>query len=313
MVVTSKPGSPKPRRTVDMSALKAASYILTHPGSPPFLEAQSVPANSYKTVTDAWQGLHMIPLLPDSMQYTTFLTEWGMYRYRRMPMGDHVSMDAYNFRFDKVTEGVKDMKRCVDDSLLHSNTLEAVFLKAADYMSLMGRNGIIQNPDKFQFGSKEVKWAGFTIGDDSVKPLPKHTATVRTYPTPVNITDLRSFMALLQQVAYCYAISPAVTPIRHLLRPSVQWKWTKDINDVFEQAKEVIAERVEEGVKLFDPNLHTGLLTDWCQEGIGHIICQKHCDCHTTQGLPGESSPQAPQAGPMDLNCWQVCSVGSRF
>ena len=30
MVVTSKPGSPKPRRTVDMSALKTASYRLTH-------------------------------------------------------------------------------------------------------------------------------------------------------------------------------------------------------------------------------------------------------------------------------------------
>ena len=34
MVVTSKPGSIKPRRTVDMSALKNASYRLTHPGAP---------------------------------------------------------------------------------------------------------------------------------------------------------------------------------------------------------------------------------------------------------------------------------------
>ena len=37
---------------------------------------------------------------------------------------------------------------------------------------------------------------------------------------PVNITDLRSFMALLQQVAYCYAISLAVSQFRHLLKPS---------------------------------------------------------------------------------------------
>ena len=42
MVDTSKPGSPKPRGTVDMSALKTASYRLTHPGAPPFLEAQGV-------------------------------------------------------------------------------------------------------------------------------------------------------------------------------------------------------------------------------------------------------------------------------
>jgi hypothetical protein len=105
MVVTSKPGSTKPRRTVDMSALKTASYRLTHPGAPPFLEAQSVPADSYKSVTDVWQGFHMIPLQKDSREYTNLVTEWGMFRYKRMPMGDHVLMDAYNFWFDKVTSG----------------------------------------------------------------------------------------------------------------------------------------------------------------------------------------------------------------
>ena len=56
MVVTSKPGSTKPRRPVDMSSLKKASYRMTHPGAPPFLEAQNVPAKTFKTVTDAYQG-----------------------------------------------------------------------------------------------------------------------------------------------------------------------------------------------------------------------------------------------------------------
>ena len=114
-----------------MSALKSASYRLIYPGAPPFLEAQSVPANSYKTVTDAWQGFHMIPLHEDSRKYTTILTEWGMYRYKRMPMGDNVSMDAYNYRFNKVTQGVENKKRCVDNSLLYSNSLEKAFYQAA--------------------------------------------------------------------------------------------------------------------------------------------------------------------------------------
>ena len=46
-----------------------------------------------------------------------------MYSYKRMPMGDHVTMDAHNFRFDKVTEQVKNQKRYVDNSLLYSDTL----------------------------------------------------------------------------------------------------------------------------------------------------------------------------------------------
>ena len=91
----------------------------------------------------------------------------------------------------------------------------------------MGNNGIIQWPEKFQFSSKTVAWAGFTINPDSVKPLPKHTEALRTYPTPVYITDMRSFITLLQQVAYCYAISPGVAKIRHLLKPSETWNWTR--------------------------------------------------------------------------------------
>ena len=75
----------------------------------------------------------MIPVHPDSRQYTTFVTEQGMFQYLRMPMGDHVSMDAYNYRFDKVTEKVENLKRCVDDSLIHAKTLEEAFFKTAEY------------------------------------------------------------------------------------------------------------------------------------------------------------------------------------
>ena len=138
MVVTSKPGSTKPRRTVDMSSLKKASYRMTHPGAPPFLEAQNVPTDTFKTVTDAYQGFHMIPLHPDSRKYTMFITEDGMYQYKRMPMGDHVSMDAYNARFDNITKEVEAVKRCVDDSLLYCKTLEGAFHQTAKYLTLMG-------------------------------------------------------------------------------------------------------------------------------------------------------------------------------
>jgi hypothetical protein len=112
---------------------------------------------------------------------------------------------------------------------------------------------------------------------------------------------MRSFKALLQQVAYCYAISPAVAKIRHLLKPSEAWNWTQDINNVFEEAKKGIAEKVKEGVKLYDPKLHTCLLADGCQEGMGHTHCQKHCDCPLEKERPGEKPPLA------DLNC---CKTG---
>ena len=106
MVVTTRPGSKKLRRTVSMSGLKKASNRMTHLGLSPFLQAQDIPPNSYEIVTNAWQGFHMIPLDPESIKFTRFKTEFGRYRYKRNIQGDHVSMDAYNFCFDKITSGV---------------------------------------------------------------------------------------------------------------------------------------------------------------------------------------------------------------
>ena len=50
----------------------------------------------------------------------------------------------------------------------------------------------IQNPEKFQFCQREVHWSGFTIGKDSVRPMPHITKAIRHFPVPVNKTDLRS-------------------------------------------------------------------------------------------------------------------------
>jgi hypothetical protein len=102
---------------------------------------------------------------------------------------------------------------------------------------------------------------------------------------------MRSFMALLQQVAYCYAISLAVAKIKHLLMPSEPWNWTEETNNVFEKAKKMIAKKVKEGMKLYDLKLYTGLVTDWCQERIGNILCQKHCDCPLDKEQSCEKPP----------------------
>ena len=107
----------------------------------------------------------------------------------------------------------------------------------------------------FQFGTKTVEWAGFKIGEKLVRPLQKHTEAIKSFPTPLNITDLSSFMELLQQVAYCYATAPATVHLRHLLKPSEPWDRSEDVHIVFVRAKEIIANKVEDGVRLFNPKL----------------------------------------------------------
>ena len=93
MVVVRKSNG-SPRRTVDMKTLNGASVRQSHPLTSPYQKAMVVPEHSYKTVTDAWEGFHGIPLEENSKKLTQFTTPWGSYRYRRGPQGYQTTCDA---------------------------------------------------------------------------------------------------------------------------------------------------------------------------------------------------------------------------
>lgn len=299
MVITRKQNG-EPRRTVDMQSLNDESLRQTHHTKPPFQQALEIPKDTYKTVLDAFNGYHSVAIAEKDRHLTTFITEWGRLRYRTAPQGYLASGDGYTHRFDLVTQGVKNVHRNIDDSLLHQNSIQEIFTATAEYLTLLGENGILQNADKFQFGEKTVDWSGFRITKDSVKPLPAHAQAIRDFPVPQNITDLRSTYALCNQVAHFFAVSHRLHPMRELLKKGSKWYWDTILDSLFQEMKTVIAREIEKGVTLFDPTLPTALMPDWCKTGIGYIMAQKHCKCE-------EITPKCCQGG------WKVCLVGSRF
>ena len=149
-----------------------------------------------------------------------------------------------------------------------------------------------------------MNWAGFVIEDDSVKPMPHLTGAIRKLPTPKNRTDLQSFMALVQQVNYATAVAPLLLSFRTLLKDDVLWEWTSELQQTFIVTREILAERIEEGIKIFDPYKITMVLYEWCKHRAGYILAQKHCACKSLSDGP-------------NINCcksgWKVCLVGTQF
>ena len=81
-----------------------ASMRQTHHTQSSFHQASSVPHNTKKTVCDAWNGYHSIPIKEDNRDLTTFITPWGRYRYRTAPQGYLATGDAYTRRYDEISE-----------------------------------------------------------------------------------------------------------------------------------------------------------------------------------------------------------------
>ena len=299
MVVCAKK-SGKPRRTVDFQPLNSHATRETHHTQSPFHQVRSVPSNMRKTVFDAWNGHHSVSLHPDDRHLTTFITPWGRYRYLVAPQGYIASGDGYSRRYDEIVADIPRKTKCVDDTLLWSGTMKESFFQAVQWLDICGRHGITLNPDKFVFAQETVEFAGFEITTDSVRPCKKYLQAITDFPIPKNITDIRSWFGLVNQVSYAFSMAKRMLPFRQLLKQGTPFTWNDELNEAFEESKAVIADEIEHGVRIFDKTKPTCLATDWSNNGIGYWLFQKHCDC---LGI----KPFCCHEG------WQITLVGSRF
>ena len=219
MVITAKKNG-KPRRTVDMQHLKEATLRETHYTQTPFDIVSATPCGTLKTVLDAWNGYHAVPLAESAKDATTFITEWGRYRYCRAPQGFHASGDAYTRRFDDITQKFKRVARCVDDSLLWDTSIEEAFWHTFDYLKHCADNGIVFNEEKFVFAEEVCEFAGFELTQDGYRPPKRVLDSIRNFPILEKLTDLRSWFGLVNQVAYAFSQSKTMASFREILSKS---------------------------------------------------------------------------------------------
>merc|ERR1712030_261237 len=111
----------------------------------------------------------------------------------------------------------------------------------------------------------------------------------------------RSFFGLVNQASYAFSMREVMQPFRNLLKTGTKFEWTGVLQKLFEEAKQHIVELVKEGVKIFNMTKPTCLATDWCRQGVGFFLMQKHCQC----------------TGPIVPTCcatgWKLVFAGGKF
>ena len=299
MVITRKHDG-SPRRTVDLSPLNKFCRRETFAMETPFHLARRIPKDTWKTVMDAWNGYHSVPLRQSDRHLTTFITPFGRWRYTRAPQGFLSSGDGYNRRFDAVLSTFERKERCVDDTIHYDSDLEQHWWRTIDLLTRVGRAGIVLNPDKFQFAEKSVDFAGFRVSDTTIEPLPKYLDAIRDFPSPSSTTDIRSWFGLVNQVANYAQLRDIMAPFKPFLSPRYKFSWSPDLEEAFQKSKEAIVEAIRQGVEIFDTKKRTCLRPDWSKRGIGYFLLQQHCRC--SSGLP-DCCPGG----------WQITLAGSRF
>ena len=121
-----------PRRTVDLPNLNEAILRETHHIPSPFNQVNVIPSNAKNSKLDACNGYHSDVLSEDSKQPTTFITEWGRYRYRRAPQGYHASCDIHTQIYNHIAACAERATFLLDDSIHWDDDIELSFWQRED-------------------------------------------------------------------------------------------------------------------------------------------------------------------------------------
>ena len=300
MVVTPKSDG-SPRRVIDFQSVNKHTPRQTHHTRSPWAIASSIPPGKIKSVLDNWHGYHSVPLHPADRHVTTFLTPWGRFRYCTTPQGLNSAGDGYTHRSDIVTQGIDNIDKCVDDAILYDDDIAQNFFEVCSYLTRCSSAGMVFNPSKFQFAEEEVDYLGFRITTSGIKPREDFLQSIRNFPTPRNITDVRSWYGMINQISYAFAIAPVMLPFRHLLSSKLPFHWSPELQAAFDSSKEEIIRQCEKGVRTFSLTAPTALATDWSKQAMGFWLTQKFCQC------TGPVRPGCCKTG------WQTVYCGSRF
>ena len=222
---------------------------------------------------DALWGYYQIPLAEESQHITTFVCERGTFEYLRAPMGLNSSGDEFCRRTDDALKNIKGVLKLVDDILVYATSYGQLFKRIEEVLERCSEHNITLSRKKIEIGSR-VTFAGFDVSSEGIKPTTDRIEAIRNFPTPKNVTGIRSFNGLTQGLSsYAHDLAIKDAPLRDLLKGKTAFVWGSDQEESFKQVKEILTSPPV--LKNFNPHLETQVVTDASHLGVGFILQQR--------------------------------------
>ena len=104
------------------------------------------------------------------------------------------------------------------------------------------------------------------ITKDAFRPAREYFDAIRNFPVPNNISSLRSFYGMINQINYSFLMTEHMETIRHLLKSDTRYCCSTILQENFKMAKQMIMDAVTEGVERFNMKRKT------CSPPIGPTV-----------------------------------------
>lgn len=296
----------------------------------------------YFSKVDLKSAFHQIPVHPNSMQYTAFICEFGLFEYRCMPMG----ISSAPGWFQRFIEGVlrdeianETLALYMDDLCIGTETLiehREVMLKV---IAKLKNRHIGVSLEKSELVKEQIEYLGKIIKQGEIRPHPKRSQCIQDMPRPVTVVQLQRllgvanynreyipFYAELTRPLYnLMKLKEVPKEYRKLSKGAVDWKkvildWNEEAQECFYKLRDIMASDLVLALPNF--NFPFSVTTDASDYGYGAVLEQviddkKHFAFFSksyTASQRNYSTPEKELLGVvMAIEHWKETLYGSEF
>ena len=178
---------------------------------------------------DANSGFWQIPLEEESRLLTTFITPFGRYCFNKLPFGISSAPELFQRRMNTILDGLEGVRCQMDDILIFGRNQTEHDSRLIAVLKRIQAAKVTLNPEKCEFRRSQVKFLGHLIDSDGIRADPEKTSAVLKMETPCNISDLRRFMGMANQLGkFSSRLAEISQPLRELLSTKRSWLWGPD-------------------------------------------------------------------------------------
>jgi len=222
---------------------------------------------------DLASGYWHIKLDNESSMLTTFQTCFGRFRWLRLPFGLNVSSEIFQRKLFEAFSDLEGIICIADDIIIHGKDENEHDERMNKFLERCLIKGIKLNKDKLFNKVDAVTFMGHKITKDGLEVDEEKIKAVKNFPSPSNVTQLRSFLGLVNFVSkFVQNSAKTLHPLNNLLKNNVEWHWSESQQNAFDLIKKKIAEATI--LCYYDPNKELILENDASEYGLGSTLLQ---------------------------------------
>ncbi|XP_055527914.1 uncharacterized protein K02A2.6-like [Wyeomyia smithii] len=188
------------RLCVDMRRANQAVLRETHPL--PVIEELLVDmAGAIKfSKLDVKDAYHQLELSEKSRVLTTFITKYGLFRYKRLMFRISCAPELFQKVMDTIVAGLEGVTVYLDDVVVSGRTQEEHDSRLSKLLKRFEEYGIVLNSNKCQFNVEQLEFLGHELSSKGIRPTANRVQAVKQFRRPNNTAELRSFLGLVTYV-----------------------------------------------------------------------------------------------------------------